>query len=147
MSLTTRYPGHLVIAEDPENLIFGTAMLGDLYGSVESADITREASWNEVTKANGVLLAVLATNPKFVLSLNTLFVADVTPPGLGERIVFPLAGISGRVKNGAKIAWTKDGHRMLTIPADSWDAFGDQGAGTARAVSYSGTTPVFTTIS
>lgn len=131
MALTTRYPGEIVIANNPANLIFGTVMLGNAYGSVESATVSREADMEEIEAAGGNLLAVILKKPNFAFKFKTLFSADVTPPDLAALITFPLAGIKGRVLPPITIDWEKAGHRQLSIEAKSWDAFAavEQGGG------------------
>lgn len=133
MSLTTRYAGEIVISDNPANLIFGTVMLGSAFGSVESASIAREADMEKLKAAGGKLLAVILSDPMFSFTLKTLFRADITPPDLADLIVFPLAGIKGRVLPPITIDWEKTGHRMLSIKAESWDSFSatEQGGGNA----------------
>lgn len=129
MSFTTRYPGEIVIAQSAQNIVFGTVMLGDVFGKVESASVTREADIAEVEGAGGNLLAVILRNPKFSFKFKVLFSADVTAPGLADVISFPFAGISGRVMPPITVEWEKAAHRMLSIEATSWDSFGGTGAG------------------
>ncbi len=144
MAYETRYPGEIIIAENPENIIFGTCMLGDIFGSVESASVVREADVTEIEKCGGNLLALVMSKPRFELSLDVLFTADKTAPDLAELITFPLAGIKGRVLPGIEIKWEKKGQRMLTIKATSWDAFAGtkDGAGDAAAYSEGVYTPI-----
>ena len=79
MALTTRYDGQIIIAENPSDMVFGTVMLGDIYGQVISANLLREADVEEV-KAAGSLLAAILTNPKFQFDFETMFRADIDPP-------------------------------------------------------------------
>lgn len=136
MALETRYPGEIIIAENPENIIFGTCMLGDTYGSVESAGVVREADVTEIEKCGGNLLALVMSKPRFELSLDVLFTADKAAPDLAELITFPLAGIKGRILPPIEIKWEKKGQRMLTIKATSWDAFAGTNQGGGDAASY-----------
>lgn len=139
MSLTTRFPGEVIIADSPENVVFGTCMLGSTYGSVESASVKRNADLEEIKKCGGALLAAIAHNAHFELTMECLYTADVDPPGIGDLITFPIAGVQGRVLPGAEIKWEKAGQRMLSITAKSWDALStNSGAGAAK--SYDGTT-------
>lgn len=136
MAFETRYPGEIVIAEDPENIIFGTCLLGDTYGSAESASVVREADITEIEKCGGNLLALVMSKPRFELSLDVLFTADKTAPDLAELITFPIAGIQGRILPPIEIKWEKKGQRMLTIKATSWDVFAavNEGGGDAQKV-------------
>lgn len=135
MSLNTRYPGEIVIANTPSNLIFGTVMLGDTYGQVVSAGVTREADVEELMRPGG-LLGVILRNPKFKLKLKTLFAADTVPPSLAELVTFPLAGIQGRVMPPIQIDWEEKGHRMLSIEVTSWDGFSATNMGGGSAATY-----------
>jgi hypothetical protein len=129
MSINTRYPGQIVIADDPANIVFGTAMLGTEYGSVESASVTRDADRTEIEKAGGNLLALVLSKARFDLKFDVLFTDDVEAPGLAETIEFPLAGITGRILPPIEIKWEKKGQRMLSITATSWDSFSGSGEG------------------
>ena len=133
MALTTRYPGQIVIADNPANVIFGTVMLGSVYGTVESASVVREGDIKEVEQAGGIILAIILSKPDFAFKFKTLFRYDITPPDLADLITFPFAGIQGRVLPPITIEWEKAGHRMLSIEAKSWDAFSavNQGGGNA----------------
>ena len=134
MSFTAKFPNsHIQIADDPANIVFGTAMIGDTFGAVISATIKRDGQLEEITKHANLLTAII-TNPNFELTLNTVFTAEVDPPGLAELIVFPMAGISGRIMPGIEIAWEESGHRGLSITAKSWDSLTvNDGAGNASA--------------
>lgn len=134
MGLETRYPGEILIADDPANLVWGTCALGETYGSVESANVDRASDVDELVKCNGILLAAVLSNHKFQLTLKTIFTVDVIAPGIGESIDFPLAGISGRILK-AGVEWEKKGHKMLSIEATSWDGLAigtNDGQGTAH---------------
>lgn len=139
MALTTRYQtNQIVIADNPSNMVFGTAMLGRTYGEVISASVAREADLEEIIAAGSILAAVL-TNPKFTFKFKVMFRANVTPPGLAELITFPLANISGRILPPITIDWEEKGHRQLSIEATSWDGFSaSSGGGTAYR--FNGTT-------
>lgn len=139
MSLTTRVPGHIVIADEPANIVFSTCMIGDLFGEVESADVQRAGDIEQIKKSGNNLLAAIIADPRFELKLNTLYTADVTPPELGQTIVFPLAGIKGRIMPPIGIKWTQGGQRMLEITATSWDSLSEnEGAGYAYSIDAAG---------
>lgn len=142
MALTTRYVGEqIVIADDPSNMVFGTVMLGTTYGEVISCKLAREGDINKV-KAAGSLLAVIISDPYFSLELECMFRDDITPPGLAEAVDFPLAGITGRVIPPIGISWGENDHRKLTIKVESWDAFGNEGSGSAYTFDGTTYTPI-----
>lgn len=139
MAFTTRYDGQIIIAANPSDMVFGTVMLGDVYGEVISANLTREADVERV-QAAGSLLAIILTDPMFKLDLETMFRADVDPPSLAELIAFPLAGIKGRVLPPIQLGWEEKGHRKLNITAESWDAFSATNQGGGNAYTFDGET-------
>lgn len=143
MAFTTRYQGQIIIAEAPEDIVFGTVMLGDIFGEVESANVTREADVEELLAAGSILAAILK-NPKFQFEFETMFRGDVQPPSLAELIEFPFAGISGRVMPPIGVKWSVNGHRMLTIKSTSWDRFAATNEGAGTAYEFDGTiyTPI-----
>lgn len=136
MSFSTRYPGEIVIANSSTNLVFGTVMLGSVYGQVESASVVREADIAEIEAAGGNILAVILKKPGFAFKFKTLFRADVLPPDLADLITFPFAGISGRVMPPITVEWEKEGHRMLSIEAKSWDSFSSVNSGGGAVYTY-----------
>ncbi len=136
MALTTRYPGEIVIANSPSNLVFGTVLLGNAYGEVESASCSREADQVVLDAAGGNILAVILQKLVFSFKFKCLFRSDITPPDLADLITFPLAGISGRILPPITIDWEKAGHRMLSIEAKSWDSFSAINGGGGNAYTY-----------
>lgn len=139
MSFTTRYQGQIIIANNPADMVFGTVMLGDVFGQVISASVAREADVDEVMAA-GSLLAAILQNPKFQFSFETMFRNDIDPPTLAQLIQFPLANIQGRVMPPITIDWEEKGHRGLSIQATSWDSFADENEGGGNAYTFDGTT-------
>jgi hypothetical protein len=137
MAFTTRYDGQIVIADAPEDMVFGTAMLGNVYGEVLSASIIREADVNEVIAA-GSLRAAILQNPKFQFEFEVMFRESVEAPGFAELIEFPLAGISGRVMPPISIKWAEGQHRSLAIKATSWDHLAEND-GAGQAYTFDGT--------
>lgn len=133
MALTTRYPGEIIIADSPDNIVFGTCMLGSTYGQVESAQIKRGSDLEELKGCGNKLLAAIMSNFNFELTMKVLFTTDVDPPDLGELIDFPLAGIQGRIVPSIDIDWENAGQRMMSITAKSWDVLGTNGAGSAKS--------------
>lgn len=136
MSLNTTYPDHIVIAESPQNIVFGTCMLGEIFGSVESASVKRTADKEEIKRCGNKLLAAILSNQRFELSLKTLLTEDAGEPELGMTIGFPLANVSGRILDYT-VEWEKAGQRMLSIEATSWDSFSEKGAAYAGFYDYS----------
>lgn len=139
MALTTRYPGQIIIAESPADIVFGTVMLGNVYGQVISATVVRDADIEEL-QAAGSVYAVLMSNPNFQFDFKTSFRNDVTPPGFAELLNFPLAGIQGRIMPPIQIEWEEKGHRGLSIKAKSWDRFEAVNQGGGNAYTFDGTT-------
>ena len=137
MSFNTTYPGEIVIANNATNLVYGTAMLGDAFGKVLSASVARDAD-KVILEAQGSILAVVLRNPSFAFKFKVIFSADVDPPGLGDLVTFPLAGIQGRVWPGASIEWEEKGHRQLSLEVSSWDSFAATNQGAGSAYSYEG---------
>jgi len=121
MALAAQYPGHIVIADDPQNIIFGTTQVGDEFGEVKSASVKRTADKEDLANAKGSLKAAILRNPRFELSLETLFTADVSAPGIGEQILFPLVGVVGRILD-VEVKWEDASGRMLSITATKWDS-------------------------
>lgn len=139
MSFTTRYPGQIIIAESPEDIVFGTVMLGDTYGRVISASVVRDADIEELIAA-GSIYACLLSNPNFQFKFKTAFSDDVTPPSLAELITFPFAGIQGRILPPITVDWEEKGHRGLSIEAKSWDKFSATNQGGGSAYTFDGST-------
>jgi hypothetical protein len=124
------YNGNILAVTDRDKLVLGTCMLGDDYGEVKSASLTRVGSEEEITGCQGELIAFLIKNPGFELQMETRFDSDVTPPEMLDAITFPLADIVGYVKPGTEVAWEEGGVRMLSFTAAGWDSL--QGDGVAR---------------
>jgi hypothetical protein len=127
MALAAQYPGHIVIADDPQNIIFGTCQVGDEFGEVKSASVKRTADKEDLANAKGSLKAAVLRNPRFELTLETLFTADVAAPGLGEQIAFPLVDVVGRILD-VEVKWEDASGRMLSITATKWDSLNGETA-------------------
>jgi len=122
--------------------------LGNAFGEAKSANVKRTADKEEFLKNAGSLRACVLKNPRFELSLETLFDDSVDAPGLGERIAFPLVGVVGRILD-VEPKWDQSGARMLSITATSWDSLGNSGAGSAQAFdgeTWSGVTDTVTVV-
>lgn len=132
MALNTTYTNEIVIADDPDNIIFGTCMLGDTYGSVESASVKRTGDREEIKKCGNKLMAIILSNLRFEMTLKTLFTEDATEPDLGGSIIFPLGGIQGRILD-ITVEWEQGGQRMLSIEATSFDSL-TNGKGVAQTI-------------
>lgn len=142
MALETRYPNEIVIGDDPTNAVFGTCMLGDTFGSVESASVNRESDLEEIKACGNKLKFAILSNHRFQITLKTLFFADVAAPGQGESINFPIAGVMGRILKSS-VEWEKGGQRMLSIEATSWDSLDLGGKGVAYYYDENATVPGF----
>ena len=130
MSLNTTYPeNYIIISDNPANIVFGTCTLGDEFGKVKSCGLKRNSDQDIIKKANNQgILAIVLTNPKFELTLDTQFTSEIEPPGIGDEIEFPLAGVVGRILE-IDVKWEENGQRGMTITATSWDTLGNNGAG------------------
>jgi hypothetical protein len=137
MSFNTNIPNHVLIGD--EDVVFGTCMLGTVFGEIMKCDLDRSGNEIEIEKGTGGLLALIIANPKFALDLETVFTDAVTPPELGQSITFPLAGVTGRILS-VKPGWTNKGSRMLSIKAAYWDSMDVEGTNPAFSVDLSGTT-------
>ena len=124
------YNGAPLAVTEKDKLVLGTAMLGESYGTVKSASLTRTGEEEELKGALGELIAYLIKNPGFELKMECRFDSDVEPPEILDAITFPLAGIVGYVKPGTEVKWEEGGVRMLSFTAAGWDAL--QGEGVAR---------------
>ncbi len=142
MALATQYPGFIVIAEDPQNIIFGTCQISDAFGEVKSAGIKRTADKEELDNAKGALKAAILKKPRFELTLKVLFTAEKDAPGIGEQIVFPLVEVVGRILD-ISIDWEDATGRMMTIQATKWDSLTGE---TAESYDGSAWTPLVDTV-
>ena len=124
------YDGTILAVTEKDKLVLGTAMLGEAYGTVKDASLTRTGEEEELKGALKEIIAYMIMNPGFELKMQCRFDSDVEPPEILDMIVFPLAGIKGYVKPGTEISWEEGGVRMLSFTAAGWDAL--QGAGVAR---------------
>jgi hypothetical protein len=111
-----------------KQVVWGTMMLLDDFGSVEGASVKRTGDKKEIEDGAGNLLAFLLTKVRFELTFDTIFDATVDAPGPMEIIAFPFVGVNGRVID-SEIKWEKGKERMLSIQATHWDAL-------AAAVAY-----------
>lgn len=124
------YDGTILAVTEKDKLVLGTAMLGEAYGTVKDASLTRTGQEEELLGALAEIIAFLIKNPGFELQMQCRFDSDVEPPELLDMITFPLAGIKGYVKPGTQVNWTEGGVRMLTFTAAGWDSL--QGESVAR---------------
>lgn len=124
------HDGTILAVTEKDNLVLGTAMLGEAYGTVKSASLTRTGAEEELLGALGELIAFLIKNPGFELQMECRFDSDVDVPEILDAITFPLAGLVGYVKPGTSVNWEEGGVRMLSFTAAAWDSL--QGAGVAR---------------
>ena len=120
MGFNTNIPGHVLIGD--EDIIFGTASLGDEFGEINKCDLERTGKQIEVENNRLGLRALIIANPGFALDLEVTFDAGVSPPGIGDPILFPYADVVGRVLEGAKIMWEKGTQRKLSFKAAHWDS-------------------------
>jgi hypothetical protein len=128
----------LVLGDD--TLIMGTCMLGNAFGQIEDAEVSRQADKEEIENCGGNLRAVIWKKLRFEMTLNSIFDASVAPPGIGDAITIPFAGVGGTVQE-ASIKWAKGKERMLSIKATYWDALAD-----AVMYTYNTSTGIFTAL-
>lgn len=145
MGFNTNIPGHVLIGD--EDIIFGTAMLGEEFGEILKCDLERTGKEIEIENSRNGLRAVILANPGFALDLEVTFDASVEPPAMGDSIVFPYAEVIGRVLPGAKISWASGSQRKLSFKAAHWDSMavvsGDTLTNPAYNVALDGTaTPI-----
>lgn len=110
-----------------DDLVLGTCMLGNEFGEVESASLTRSVTEQEIEGCDGNLRALILKNPMTELQLEVIFPSSVGAPGIMESIGLPLMGYSGRITN-VVVNWTKGDLRKMTITAKQWDALATAGA-------------------
>ena len=118
---TTYGPADMLVLGDAQPVL-GTAMLGDNFGIIKRATLSRTGKREEITDDAQSLRLLLITNPGFELTLECCFDATVTAPGLLESITLPLVGVTGRVMEGTAVLWEEGGERMLSITIAQWDS-------------------------
>ena len=118
---TTYGPADMLVLGDAQPVL-GTAMLGDNFGIIKRATLSRTGKREEITDDAQSLRLLLITNPGFELTLECCFDATVTAPGLLESITLPLVGVTGRVMEGTAVLWEEGSERMLSIPIAQWDS-------------------------
>jgi len=122
MDIATTYQPHDVLLLGSAHPVIGTAMLGDAFGVVKRATITRTGKPEEIEDDAGTLKILLIKNPGFTLVMECAFDADVEPPGMLEAITLPYVGVTGRVMPGVTLLWEEGGERGLSIPVSQWDS-------------------------
>lgn len=135
MSFNTNIPGHILLGD--ENIIFGTAMLGQAFGEIMKCDLERTGKTIEIENNRNGIRAVILSNPGFKLALEVTFDASVAPPAMGDPITFPYAGVIGRVMPGAKIVWSSGSQRKLSFEAAHWDSMAVSNGTTLTNPAYS----------
>lgn len=122
MSFSTTYAAtEILVLSDNDQIVWGTCMLGETYGEIASCEVGREWDTEEIKNCVGGLAAFIWKNPHFTMTLNTRFDADITAPGAGDKIAFPIPSVTGRIIKPA-ISWESEGTRGLSIEAGYWDA-------------------------
>jgi hypothetical protein len=111
-----------------EQVIIGTAMLGNDLGTVKTASVKRVADKLELEGGSGNLRAFVLLKPGFELVLECAFERHVQPPGLLDVIQLPLVGVAGRVMPGVEVKWEQGKERGITIPVSQWDSLIGVGA-------------------
>jgi hypothetical protein len=138
MPLDTDHGNNVLLLGD--QVVWGTCMLGDEFGQVESASVKRTADKVEIENCAGNLKSLLLTKPRFEVTLETIFEASVEAPGLMDIIALPLVGVMGRVMD-VSVKWEKGKERALSIEITHWDSLAE-----ATGYSLNPTTGVYTSL-
>lgn len=121
MSFSTTYAANeILVLSENDQIVWGTCMLGETYGTIKDCEVGREWDTEEIENCVGGLLAFIWKKPRFTMTINTRFDLDVTAPGAGDQILFPIPAVYGRVIKPA-ISWEQGGVRGLSIEATFWD--------------------------
>lgn len=102
---------------------FGTCVIGNVYGQVESASLERTAEEVGIPDCNGSLQAMLLVNPGFTFNLSAIFPSTGALPVLGEAVAFPEANVTGNVMSFT-VNWSNREARKITLTAKYWDSIG-----------------------
>lgn len=119
---TTYGNDYLVLGPAGKEIINGTAMLGNDFGTIKSAGVKRQADKEDLKNGAGNLRAVVLTNPNFELTMEVAFDATVAAPAMGAAITLPLVGVVGRVMPGAEVKWEQGKERGLSFTVNAWDS-------------------------
>lgn len=96
-------------------------MLGDEFGQVINASLARTGDTDDEADQAGKIVALFMTKCRFELQMETIFDADVDPPGLMDEINLPDLDASARVLD-VRIRWQQGGERGLSITAVFYDS-------------------------
>jgi hypothetical protein len=118
----TSLNGNPVAVAEADKIVMGTCMLGDDYGTVKSATLTRTGQEEEILGCKGQIVAWLIKNPGFELQMEVRFDSDVDPPEILDSVTFPLAEVTGHVAPGTQIKWEEGGVRVMSFTAKNWDS-------------------------
>jgi len=124
---TTLQPNDVLLLGSAQPVL-GTAMLGEAFGVIKRALVTRTGKRVEVVDDAENLRLLIIANPGFTLTLECCFDANVTPPGLLDAFTIPYIGVTGRVMEGMALMWEAGGERGLSIPVAQWDSMGSAAA-------------------
>jgi hypothetical protein len=104
-----------------DQLVIGTASLGDDYGDVIKATVKVDSDKQEVMAPNGNLRALIFSNMRKEITLETRFDADVPCPQFGDVLALPGIGVQGFITS-ATVSYDRGKERTLSISATQWDA-------------------------
>lgn len=121
-SLADTYGAHDVLLLGDAHPVLGTVMLGDAFGIIKRATLTRTGKREEIMDDAASLRILLITNPGFEMLMECCFDLSVTAPGFLEPIDLPMVGVTGRVMEGVSVVWEEGNERMLSIPVAAWDS-------------------------
>lgn len=131
----TRVPGWIEINNNDESVLFSTAQFGDSFGEITKMELSRNADTIELKGGWQQVKACILTNFSYALNLEINMKAGVTPPGPGDQITFPLAGVKGIVQPGVKLGVATNGVQTLSLQATSFDSLSHEGMGVRKVVS------------
>ncbi len=130
----TRVPGWIEINNNDESVLFSTAQFGNSFGEITKMELSRDADTIELKGGWQQVKACILTNFSYSLNLEINMKAGVTPPGPGDQITFPLAGVKGIVKPGVKLGVATNGVQTLSLQATSFDSLSNDGMGVRKVV-------------
>lgn len=109
-----------------DDLVQGTCELSQAYGTVISGELDWPEDLEEIKGCDGLVSSVLLRDDKIGYNFTVLFPDTVSVPAKGTNIPFPTvagAGVQGQVVS-AKVNWTREGQRQMSIVARHWKALG-----------------------
>ncbi len=107
-----------------QNVIFGTCVLGDTFGTIEDANEQLLADLELIMDCCGSTDTALLKNKRYELDLTITLDSTAPLPDLGDSISFPTAGITGQITQRGR-TWNQNGVCKMTIKAFHWMSLGN----------------------